>query len=242
MFFVQQMKEQLYFLKRWYRQVFLYPPLREMDTSYDTYWKERKQGEWGGLNAWQKERADFIIKIVDEKSVPVNVVDVGCGDGVVLAYIREHIKTGEVVGIDTSPDALKEAVKHHIKTLLKKEGEPEPIPKTDYVLLLEVLEHIPDSETLLKEAYARAKKGVFFSFPNSGYFIFRLRLLFGRFPMQWRVHPGEHVRFWTRKDLIWWLKALGFKNYTIHTYQGVPILNKIWPAMFGAGFIVFLQK
>jgi len=72
--------------------------------------------------------------------------------------------------------------------------------------------------------------------------VYRLRLLFGKFPAQWRVHPGEHVRFWTARDLRWWLLAQGIENYKIFYYEGIPLLNKIVPSLFAAGFVVYIQK
>jgi len=75
-----------------------------------------------------------------------------------------------------------------------------------------------------------------------GFIIPRLRLVFGRFPLQWAKHPGEHLRFWTQKDLVWWLKAQGYKQYTIHYYVGVPYLRQLWPNMFAAGFFVEIRK
>ena len=40
----------------------------------------------------------------------------------------------------------------------------------------------------------------------------RLRYMLGRFPLQWIVNPNEHIRFWTLKDLIWWLDYLNINK------------------------------
>ena len=58
----------------------------------------------------------------------------------------------------------------------------------------------------------------------------RLRLMLGKFPLQWRTSPGEHVRFWTTSDMHWWLKnVIGLKkeDYKLYHYAGFPILEKI---------------
>jgi hypothetical protein len=108
--------------------------------------------------------------------------------------------------------------------------------------MLELLEHIPHSEELMLSALGKSQKGIFISFPNTGYYRHRLRLLFGKFPLQWRVFPNEHVRFWTYTDAKWWLKSLGIQNYTLHCYKGIPLLNKILPSIFGAGMIIEISK
>ena len=122
------------------------------------------------------------------------------------------------------------------------DGELEKVKKTDHLLLLEVLEHLPHSEKVLATAYEKSRRGIFFSFPNSGFFIYRLRLLFGKFPMQWRVYPNEHLRFWTVADLKWWLRAQGYTEYDIFFYKGIPLLNRLWPSLFAAGLFVCLTK
>ena len=95
----------------------------------------------------------------------------------------------------------------------------------------------------MKTILKKAKKGVFFSVPNSGYISYRLRLLFGSFPVQWKIHPGEHLRFWTYKDIKWWLKQLNlYHKSEIYVYEGIPFLNKIWKNLFGAGILVYIKK
>ena len=119
----------------------------------------------------------------------------------------------------------------------------EELPEVDHIMILEVLEHMPNPEKFLKMILPKAKKSIFFSFPNSGYIAYRLRLLFGSFPMQWTLHPGEHLRFWTFRDLKWWLNQMSLLHKSkIHIYEGVPILNKVWKGLFGAGLIVKVEK
>ncbi len=63
-------------------------------------------------------------------------------------------------------------------------------------------------------------------------------MLMDSFVMQWCLHPGEHLRFWTYKDLQWWLVQLGYAERSeIHIYEGMPFLNKIWGSLFGMAFV-----
>ena len=157
----------------------------------------------GALSSWQKARADFIIScLASDKDI--SIVDIGCGDGSILNYIKNRSLVSRAVGIDVSAAALEKARSFGIETVKADINNPSflgAMPSADYVSLLETLEHIPGSEAMLKAAYGRAGRGVFFSFPNTGFFTHRFRLLFGRFPAQWRIRPNEHLRFWTLADL-----------------------------------------
>ena len=155
-------------------------------------------------------------------------------------------KSFDALGADISDVFLDFLDSKNIDTIkfdINNFSEVKNLPEVDYIMLLEVLEHMPNPEEFLNLIVPKAKKSIFFSFPNSGYISYRLRLLFGAFPMQWTVHPGEHLRFWTYRDLKWWLNELNFKNQsTIHVYEGIPFLNKVWKSLFGAGFIIEIKK
>jgi 2-polyprenyl-3-methyl-5-hydroxy-6-metoxy-1,4-benzoquinol methylase len=159
--------------------------------------------------------------------------------------MRNLIKIN-AIGADISDSCIRFLKTKKIKAFkleINDLNKIKAISRCDYILMLEVLEHIQYPEDLLRLTHKNCKKSIFFSIPNTGYIAYRLRLLFGRFPVQWRLHPGEHVRFWTLTDLRWWLGELNLLHKSsIHLYQGVPYLNKIFPSIFGAGIIVEIKK
>ena len=198
------------------------------------------------LTSWQRDRAEIISRAIKEKNnQTVSVGDIACGEGSILKYIGERNDTSGLYGYDVSQYALNAAKELGINTQLfdiNIWADFDKLEVVDYYLMLEILEHIGESERALAKILEKTNKGVFFSFPNSGYFPFRLRLLFGKFPKQWNMFPNEHLRYWTYADLKWWLKAQGFTNYTIHTYRGIPFLSNIWPSVFAAAFVIELDK
>src|SRR3989344_1800058 len=241
-------KERLYFLKQWYQQVFCYPFEKltlEGGLTYDAYWKEKlSSGRTEGLSRYEQSRADIVISFL-RKEGSVTVGDIACGPGTILAYFESKHSALHGICYDVSEYALARAKEKGLETIslnINVEKEVKTLREADYFLLLEILEHVPNSEQLLAGICAKAKKGVFFSFPNSGYFLYRLRLLFGKFPAQWRVYPNEHLRFWTLADVTWWLNALGYHQYEIVPYQGIPLLNKLLPSLFSLGIVVFIPK
>lgn len=231
-------------IKEWFRLMFAYPKLHKEVGDYDGYWKDKRGQGIGEISDWQRERADFVLgKLVGVEDI--SICDVACGDGSILNYLSHKRQFKSLVGADISQFALSRARDFGIETVtldIGKVSDLDKIPVADYILLFEILEHVSHSEKLLESAYGKAGKGIFFSFPNTGFFPYRLRLLFGKFPVQWRLFPGEHVRFWTKRDLHWWLKNLGYTSFKIHYYKGVPVLNKLYPSMFSAAFVVYLPK
>jgi len=245
----KKFKDKLYFLKTGYQRIFLYPKSSikvEESLNYDRYWQEKRGESYAAvLTGSQRMRADIIIRALKgEKDIVIG--DVGCGGGGILKRIAERISLKRSIGYDSSPYILGVAKKVGIADTvlldINREEDLARIEPADYILLLETLEHIPHSEKLLAKAYALVSRGIFFSFPNSGYIVWRLRLLFGKFPAQWVNFPNEHLRFWTQSDLKWWLKALGYENYEIFHYRGPRILNKLMPSLFAASLLVFLKK
>jgi 2-polyprenyl-3-methyl-5-hydroxy-6-metoxy-1,4-benzoquinol methylase len=247
---LKRLKEKLYFLKQWYQIVFLYPK-KEIDSSasldYDAYWEQKRGNREGAsprsVTINERMRADIVAQTIGDG--PVSIADIASGPGVIYGYLKEKLTLTEYIGYEYSAYALEVARSfgmHGIRFDINSAHDLDSIQEVDYILLLEILEHIPHSEKVLSHAVEKARRGVFFSFPNSGNFLYRLRLLLGRMPAQWVNFPNEHLRFWTLTDLTWWLHAQGYHTYTIHAYRGVPYLEKLWPALFAGSFVVYLPK
>lgn len=257
---LKKLKNTLYPWKLWLGSVFVYPKMGEKDEKYEAYWQERGVNPhtqkaqaveprdssgacFGvGVNSFQKKRAELTVKYIEPDSV---VMDVGCGNGGTLLFINDRKATRKIIGVDFSSGVLALARESGIETHsadISKTEELAKLPAADYILLFEVLEHLPNSEDVLRWATNHARKGVFFSVPNTGFFAHRLRLLLGRFPLQWRVRPSEHLRFWTVRDMKWWLEQLGYRDYVLKLYEGPSIINRLWPSLFAQGIWVFLSK
>ena len=233
-------KDFLYKLKKDWQTITIYP-ITDLaihpNVNYDLYWKT-KRSSGPGLSAWQKERADLIAKLVEPE---VKILDLGCGDGYLAKYLQDSNDGLTVIGADVSVDAVAAASQLGLETRLvdlNNATDIEQLPAVDYIMALELIEHLPCPEELLQKLKKKAAKGFILSFPNSGYYQHRLRLLFGRFPLQWVVHPGEHLRFWTVRDCIWWVNSQGANLDKLVIYQGLPGLKKIMPSLFGQSIII----
>jgi methionine biosynthesis protein MetW len=239
-------KDFLFKLKEDLKRLFLYPDAdleKKYNVDYDAYWAKRdmNRGERPILRSWPRQRAEFLSKLIEPGST---VLDIGCGNGAVLLYVKEKIGI-RAIGVDLGIELLDQAKKFGIETItmdVTDISKLKELPEADYIIGFEILEHMPLPEAFLHEVRRKAKKGMFYSFPNTGYYLHRLRLLTGRFPLQWISHPGEHVRYWTVRDVKWWVKALNFDLSTLIVYEGLPGLNKIMPKLFGQGIFIGLTE
>ena len=206
---------------------------------YDTYWDNKAQAGLGKLSSWRLKRAQVFTALVEDGD---RVLDLGVGDGALLHYMLAH-KNITANGLDVSPKAVDFCRANGLEVDLADINKP--ITEFlrgpyDYIILSEIIEHLPDPERLLHDLRPHVRKGIIVSIPNTGYHQHRLRLLFGRFPLQWVVTPGEHLRFWTRADFHWWTRQINFKIEHEVPYQGTRWFKDLWPGLFAAAFVFVL--
>lgn len=227
---------------REWRRLFVYPDTARVGVvDYDTYWDNKAQTGLGKLSPWRLKRAQVFTDLVSEGD---SVLDLGVGDGALLRYMIEQKKIA-AYGLDVSPKAVEFCRAQGLNVDLADINKPisdylhEPF---DYIILSEIIEHLPDPESLLNSLRPFARKALIVSIPNTGYYQHRLRLLMGKFPLQWVVTPGEHLRFWTRSDFHWWARQMRFEIGDEVPYEGVRGLKNIWPGMFAAAFVYVLRN
>src|SRR5687768_339867 len=87
-----------------------------------------------------------------------SILDLGCGYG---AYSLALIKEGRsCVGCDVNLQYLKTAVSSGLPAVAAEGNLPFPDKSFDTVLLFEVIEHVPQIDAILKEAFRVARKNV----------------------------------------------------------------------------------
>lgn len=128
------------------------------------------------------------------------VLDVGCGEGVLLDYLGQF-KQVDGRGIELSMKGVRKAVSCGLSVI---QGDADtdlaayPAKAFDYVILSHTLQASRDPRLLLRNML-RIGERVIVSFPNFGYWRVRLALLFtGRMPVtqtltdQWYDTPNIH--------------------------------------------------
>jgi methionine biosynthesis protein MetW len=145
------------------------------------------------------DRNDFAVigEIIEPGS---RVLDLGCGEGELLAWLMEHKKV-IARGLEISPVAVQKAIKRGVSAY---QGDIEsslpdyPDGTFDYVILSQTLQETRWPLPVLKEMLRVGKRAIV-SFPNFGHYSVRMSMLFtGRspmtkhFPFIWYNSPNIH--------------------------------------------------
>ncbi len=158
----------------------------------------------------------FDLKLIADMVEPGSrVLDVGCGDGALLAYLARH-KGVDGRGIELSMDGVHRCVTQGLPVI---QGDAEtdlkdyPAEAFDYVILSQTLQAMREPRTVLQNLTRIGRRAIV-SVPNFGYWRIRLQLLLtGRMPVteklgyQWWETPNIH--FCTIKDLVSLTEEMG---------------------------------
>jgi methionine biosynthesis protein MetW len=219
-------------------------PLADLDGDafYDAYWQRRLD-----LEPEVVTTAPGRARIVAEFVQPGwSVLDLGCGDGSFLECLRREVPGIAVRGADVSETALARARARGIDAFrldLTQPGTEVP-GGHDVVTALEVIEHVPDAEAVVRAAASAAGRYLIVSVPNLGFVESRLRLLAGRGPNTNLVHHvREHLRQWTVRDFREWAAHLGLEIVAERPTRPVQALGlgRRMPSLFSAGMLYVMR-
>lgn len=219
-------------IARGIRRIFASPTPELGSLDYDEYWSSRSVDD-------VHPRFDLIAQLVPRGS---HVLDIGCGDGSLLLHLAAT-RGAAGVGVDVSTVAVEHARARGVACDVVDITDPAyRVPaEIDVVIISEVLEHIPDPESVLERIREGGPAQVIVTVPNTGYLEHRLRLLFGRFPVQWLLHPGEHLRFWTVRDFRVMAAVTGFTVRRVIPALGWFPMARWRPSLFASQIIYDLS-
>ncbi len=181
----------------------------------------------------QTETLDYTVKppnyFADERAemaalVPSNVeriLDVGCGNGGFGAALK-RARPAEVWGIEMVPkvaDIAAGKLDHVLRGTFTECRSQLPAEYFDCIAFNDVLEHMEDPYTALKQARQLLRKGgvIIASIPNVRYIdVVRNLVWQGRWDYQdWGVLDRTHLRFFTRQSIIDTFADCGYQIETI---------------------------
>ena len=236
-------KKFLFSLKSIVNQIFA-PYLFELvdDHEYDVYWSLRTSTSSPKVNSFKLFRTQWISERITNQS---RVLDIGCGDGLLFPiYIISIRFVRLVVTFFFFMDKLK-SNNISFQQLEVKDLDTIIFQKNsfDYILMLELLNIL---RTLNHFSFKH-----FLRFLAHFLSVFQIQVLYHidcvfylvvSYPVE--SFPSEHLRFWTMSDFRQWLLCLGFKRsqFNICGYEGVPLLNSLFPSLFAMGLIIKIDK
>lgn len=193
---------------------------------YDRFWAER------GFEMRSKllEREQIFFDWISEES---KVLELGCGNSRLLWELKNK-KRCQVLAMDISALAIQGLLKEGINAKVANIEDPNFSIEGDfdYIIMSEVLEHLRFPEDMIKKLSAHTNFFVL-SVPNSAFYRYRLGLLVrGRFFTQWAMHPSEHLRYWSHKDFLDWLRAMNLEVVRSRASNGFWFKN-FWSNMLG---------
>ncbi len=167
------------------------------------------------------------------------VLDVGCATGYFANKLKE--KDCKVWGIEKDKDAAREAGKYceevvirdieeltnssTIRGVMASHTQPATsevsLPPLlfqknffDYILLLDVLEHLREPEKIIRlfKPYLKKDGKIIISVPNIAHVSIRLKLLMGKFDYEKvGIMDETHLRFFTQKTIEEFIKQAGMQ-------------------------------
>jgi SAM-dependent methyltransferase len=152
-----------------------------------------------------------------QKHAGQSVLDLGCGYGAYsLALRADGPAKRRCVGADVNLDYVRRAHASGLPVVAVDAALPFPDKAFDTVLLLEVIEHVPAIEAILKEAFRVARKNVLVTVPNAE----DLELLKGNDVTYSHMLSSDHVHFFDPEGIR---TLLGRFAANVEVERGDPI-------------------
>ena len=145
-----------------------------------------------------KQEFKIISNLIDKNT---RVLDVGCGDGTLMEYLKDSRKI-DIRGIEISKNNVQKCLSKGL-TVIEGDAEKDllqfPDSSFDFVILSQTLQAFLTPEIVIKELLRVGKKAVV-TIPNFGFWKVRLHLLLkGTMPItknlpdEWYNTPNLHM-------------------------------------------------
>jgi 2-polyprenyl-6-hydroxyphenyl methylase/3-demethylubiquinone-9 3-methyltransferase len=193
-------------------------------------------GEFKPLHQINPLRTDFINEQC-QGLFGKQIVDVGCGGGILSESMATH--GGEVTGIDMGHEPLEVARLHglesgvnvnYIQTTAEQLASEKP-QSYDVVTCLEMLEHVPNPESVIHACAQLVKPNgmVFFSTLNRNIKSYLMAIVAAEKVLK-LVPDGthEHDKFIRPSELLSWVDNTALKPVTMTGLHFNPLLNEYY--------------
>jgi 2-polyprenyl-3-methyl-5-hydroxy-6-metoxy-1,4-benzoquinol methylase len=196
-------------------------PVNEKQTKGEVIY-QRGQYNKGGITRWYWDYKDNIV--LEQVADHGTIVDLGCGEGVLLEKLVKKFPNLNIIGIDIMLENVEICQK---RLLPARQGNLYDLDikdgSIDVVILMEVIEHLENAPKAIKEIYRILKSNgkLIVIFPNDAFFYFA-RLMTFKFK-EAAYNPG-HTRQWTHSDINQLLLENGLK---VLSARSIPFF--FWP-------------
>ena len=162
--------------------------------------------KYGSTNPVVRRLMASFERTLDElmlRAAPRSLLDVGCGEGVLVHRWAQSLPDSRVVGIDLEEESIQAGWSEHRAPNLEYRTMPaEDLPfagdEFDLATAIEVLEHVPDPEHTLAEMARCAQRHLLVSVPREPLWRM-LNVARGAYVGQLGNTPG-HLNHWSRRS------------------------------------------
>lgn len=139
-----------------------------------------------------------VAELIPENS---KILDVGCHDGKIKLFLKNPI----YFGIDGDEELISFLLKQGLKVKkvdLNKDEIPFKKEKFDFILILDVLEHVVDPKKLLLEAKKRLNPDgkLIITLPNDYHLLNKIRFVFNKHLTENPFDPYGHLHYFPIKS------------------------------------------
>ncbi len=170
------------------------------------------------------------------------VLDLGCGDGALLAYLRAHRQVGGY-GLEIDTANLVHCIRAGVNVIradleagLADFGDS----SFDYVIMTQTLQAVRHTEALLDEMLRVGRQGIV-TFPNFGFWRCRAQIalrglmpVVKTLPYQWYDTPNVHLFTICDFEELCRRKRIDILQRTVLDHAHRPQLGpRVWPNLLG---------
>ncbi len=171
--------------------------------------------KYGSTNPVVRRLMGGFERALDElfdRAAPSSLLDVGCGEGVLVQRWARQLGDRRVVGIDLEEQSIQEGwAEHQAPNLEYRMMEAENLPfaanEFDLATAVEVLEHVPDPERTVSEMARCAERHLLVSVPREPLWRM-LNMARGAYWSELGNTPG-HLNHWSRRSFVRMLSRHG---------------------------------
>jgi SAM-dependent methyltransferase len=162
------------------------------------------EGKYRSRNPVVRHLVGRFLRRVSELAAverPRRILEVGCGEGIVLATLAARLPGAQLDGLELDEAALEEArTRCPDATLVRGDACALPFggQSFDLVACLEVLEHLPEPARALRELRRVARAGCLLSVPHEPFF--RLGNLLRGKNVTRLGDPTDHLQHWGARE------------------------------------------
>ena len=220
-------------------------PQISMDALVECYTKASSD-HWEHAPSPRKRRFDDLADCIKANANGKRVLDVGCANGALLAYLleKDSASSWDCFGLEPGEAAAKTAEERGVKILgaFFDDLDPDnPDHKFDVIIAIDVLEHLVDPNTFMEQAACHLSPGGLFVALTGDTQAWGWRLQGQRY---WYCNLPEHVVFYSRPTIEHFAKELGLELVEYNSMSHMRskpsriirdlIRNTIWGVCFRA--------